>query len=144
MARLILLRDISRAYAGETLTKEKYSGFEAALAEEKLRGSEHYDRAKAYYTDLFDGCEPDCLPISDVQEDTTGSGELLIPVDRVDLKAVKQFCTQKSVSENAFFTAAFGVTVAKFCGRSDAIFTTINNGRNDPRFMESVSMFVRT
>ena len=38
----------------------------------------------------------------------------------------------------------FGWLLGKYCGREDAVFTAVNNGRNDPRFKNSVSMFVHT
>ncbi|MBR1524314.1 MAG: amino acid adenylation domain-containing protein [Lachnospiraceae bacterium] len=142
-AKAILMRDISRAYAGEKLAAETYSGFEAAQLEERLRASGHYAKAKEYYTNMFSGCETDCLPMGDAQGDDEGSGTI-ITEGKVDASEVAAFCTQNNLSENAFYTAVFGYVAAKYCGRDDTVFTTVNNGRNDPRFAESVSMFVRT
>ena len=144
-ARVILVNDISRAYDGQKLTPEKYSGFEAVLLEERVRASEHYDKAKDYYTKLFDGCDPDCLPIP-VSEDPseTGSGTVVVESSSVDARDIEAFCAKNDVSANAFYTAAFGYTIAQYAGRNDAVFTTVNNGRNDPRFAQSVSMFVKT
>ena len=145
MAKGILLRDISRAYAGETLTAEKFSGYEAALAEEQLRASAHYGKAKDYYTKLLDGCEPDCLPLADAIDPSAAGSETVISENEDDsAEAIAAFCAKNGVSANAFYTAAFGCTVAKYCGRDNAVFTTVNNGRNDPRFAGSVSMFVKT
>ena len=141
--RAILLRDVSRAYSGEKLKAETYSGYEAALLEEKLRAGEHYEKAKKYYTDLFSGCEPDCLPIPDAQGEAAGAGSVTIHAATAAEK-ISAFCTQHQLSENAFYTAAFGYAVARYCDREDVIIATVNNGRNDPRFLESVSMFVRT
>ena len=145
-SKKILLKDISAAYNGEALTEEKYSGYEAALAEERLRGSAHYDASKQYYTELLDGVESDCVPISDILSDTQpkDSGTLRMSGKERLLSAIKDYCAAHHVSENAFCTAAFGWLLGKYCGREDAVFTTINNGRNDPRFRNSVSMFVRT
>lgn len=144
-ARVILMKDISRAYAGETLTPEKYSGYEAVLLEERIRSSEHYEKAKAYYAQLFAGCEPDCLPLADSQDPAlTGSGTVVADGAYVDAEEIATFCEKNELSANAFYTAAFGYTIARYAGREDAVFTTVNSGRNDPRFAESVSMFVRT
>ena len=146
-SKKILLRDITAAYNGETPAGEKYSGYEAALAEEKLRAGAHYDASKEYYTKLFDGIESDCLPISDILSDDQekGSGVLETRGGKNIVSAVKDYCDKNGVSENAFYTAVFGWLLGKYCGRDeDSVFTTINNGRNDPRFRDSVSMFVRT
>ncbi len=142
-ARVILMRDISRAYAGEQLAPEAYSGYEAAQLEECMRASEHYTKAKEYYTGMFGGCEPDSLPMGDAQEDDDGSG-IIFTKGTTDASAVAAFCAENGMSENAFYTAVFGYVAAKYCGRDDIVFTTVNNGRNDPRFADSVSMFVKT
>ena len=142
-ARGILMQDISRAYAGEELTPEKYSGYEAALLEERLRTGVHYDRARNYYTELLSGCEPDCMPIPDTQ-DSSVSGSDTVILEDIDTAAAADFCSRNGISANAFYTAAFGYLLARTCAREDAVFTTVNNGRNDPRFLNSISMFVRT
>ncbi len=146
-SKKILLRDITAAYNGETLTPEKYSGYEAALLEEKLRAGAHYDASKKYYTELLDGIESDCLPISDIltDEQPKDCGILNMSGKENISAVIKAYCEKNSVSENAFCTAVFGWLLGKYCGREDnAVFTTVNNGRNDPRFRDSVSMFVRT
>ena len=57
------------AAIARTLEPERFSGWEAALLEERVRNSLQYQKAKNYYTGLFSGCEPDCLPLPDMQED---------------------------------------------------------------------------
>jgi len=142
MSLRIFLRDIERVYNGEELEPEKFSGWEAALLEERLRNSSQYQKAKDYYTELFKDCEPDCLPLPDMQEDSEGSVSMIIP-GHADAESIRKFCGDNGISENDFYTAAFGYVIAGFSGREDAIFTTINSGRSDSRFMDSVSMFER-
>ena len=144
-SRQIFIRDIERAYDGQTLTPEKFSGYEVALLEERLRSGEQYQKSKDYYTKIFEGCESDCLPLSDIEagsEDKSFGAKII--AGKVDLKTIKDFCVTAGVTENAFYTAAFGYVIARYGGRDDAIFTTINNGRSDTRFADSISMFVRT
>ncbi len=146
-SKKILLRDITDAYQGKALTPETYSGYEAALAEQKLRAGAHYDASRKYYTELLDGVESDCLPIDDILSDTRkrDSGILEQTGKETIPSLIKDYCARNGVSENAFCTAVFGWLLAKYCSREeDAVFTTVNNGRNDPRFRNSVSMFVRT
>ncbi len=148
VSKNILLDDISRAYSGEVPSPETFSGYEAALEDEKLRGSEHYTAAKEYYTTLFDGAESDCLPAGDVLDAKAAASEesrsLFIRGRDGVHKKVREYCKTHGCSENAFYTAVFGWLIGKYSDRSDAVFTTINNGRGDPRTARSVSMFVRT
>lgn len=143
MSLQIFLRDIERAYNGETLEPEKFSGWEAAVLEERQRKSSQYQKAKDYYTGLFKDCEPDCLPLPDMQEEAEGSLTMILP-GHADTESIRKFCGDNGISENDFYAAAFGYVIAGFSGREDSIFTTINSGRSDSRFMDSVSMFVRT
>lgn len=139
----ILMRDIETAYGGQIPASEKFTGWDAALLEEELRTSPSYQKAKAYYTEIFSGCEPDCLPLANVDESDKSCDELSLE-GKADLKTLQDFCAAHGVSENAICTAAFGFLLARYSARADSIFTTINNGRADTRFAESVSMFVRT
>ena len=107
-----------------------FRGWEAVLLEERVRNSSQYQKAKDYYTKLFNECEPDCLPLSDTQEDSEGIVSMILP-GHADTEAIKRFCGDNGVSENDFYTAAFGYVIAGFSGRGDSIFTTINNGRSD-------------
>lgn len=45
---------------------------------------------------------------------------------------------------NAFWNAAFGLALSRFLYRDDCVYTTVYNGRNDPRLQNSVGMFVHT
>ncbi len=146
-SKKILLRDITSAYDGEELAPEKYSGYEAALTEKKLRSGAHYKASRKFYTDLLDGVDSDCLPIGDVlSDDQHRDSGVLNRAGKDNIAAViRSYCAEHNVSENAFCTAVFGWLLGKYCGREeDAVFTTINSGRNDPRFRDSISMFVRT
>ncbi len=139
----IFMRDLNRAYAGETLTKERFTGFEAALVEDKLRHSSHYDHAKEYYEGLLEGIDTDCLPIYDRDLGKTKTGQLTIvaPFDWDRLSAVVK---DGSVTLNGLWNAAFGLALARFLYREDCVYTTVYNGRNDTRLSDSVGMFVHT
>ena len=141
----ILLRDIERSYAGQAPEAEQFTGWEAALIEEKQRASDVYEKAKAYYTERFEGMDEDWLPVPDnTDKSAGGSGRILLDGSETEISAVMDFCRKNGIGENAFFCAAFGLTAAAYAGGEESVFVTINNGRSDARFADSVSMFVRT
>ncbi|MBR1635504.1 MAG: amino acid adenylation domain-containing protein [Lachnospiraceae bacterium] len=139
----ILLEDINEAYEGNDVAGETYTGFDAAVDEEKARSSARYEAAKAWYDSIYKGCDAVTLPLyekTDSKETIAidnRSGSL--PADRV-----RDFCAKYNVTPNAFFTAAFGFALKAYTGSECAIFATIYNGRIDPRLERSVSMFVKT
>lgn len=48
------------------------------------------------------------------------------------------------VDRSAFFTAAFSLALQAYTGSESAVFTTVYDGRKDPRTSRSVSMFIKT
>ncbi len=141
---LILLEDITSAYRGEKLEKEVFSGYEASLSEKKLRESDFYSKAKAYYDGIFDGCDGDCLPQGNVKENIPSSDVVNYYTTKLSVSEVKDYCNKNKVTANSFFTGAFGITLSKFANKEQAVFTTIYNGRNDTRLSRTMSMFVKT
>ncbi len=139
----IFFRDVDRAYAGETLEKESFTGYEAALAEQELRKSAAYDGAKEYFTQLLADRDTDCLPVKDRSE--PGAALRLFNMDAsLSRQQVEEFLRIEKFSENALWNAAFGLTLSRFIARNDCVYTTVYNGRSDSRLTDSVGMFVHT
>ena len=139
----VFFRDVERAYAGESLKKENFTGFEAALAERELRASAEYDEARGYFGALLAGRDSDCLPVRDRDESTAGPGLLSFDV-AVDRRRVEQILREEKLTANALWNAAFGLTLSRFLARRDCVYATVYNGRNDSRLTNSVGMFVHT
>ena len=142
-SQAILLKDIEKAYFGETPVPEKYTGFEAALDEEKARASERFTAAKRYYDSVFTGCETECLPPCAPESERLEAGSVR-RVCEVAPKAIFDFCEDNRFTPNAFFNAAFGFALSRFAQPDDVVFTTVYNGRSDPRLASSVTMLVKT
>ncbi len=142
-SEVILLKDITRAYMGEEIKKESYTGFEAALSEEKLRKSESYDKAKEYYSKLLSGCDSQCMPqkAPESKENTAG---VVSMESKYKASLVKDFCDKNGLTENAFFNGVFSVVLSRFLYRDEVVYTTIYNGRSDSRLSDSVTMLVKT
>lgn len=142
---LIFFDDISKAYKGQELETERYSGFEASITEEKQRNSEYFEKAKKYYTDIFDGCDADCLPGGDLKEKPQPlSDSVRLYGEYCTAEDVKYYCAANKLSLNGFFTAVFGLVLSKYCRKENAVFTTIYNGRSDSRLDRSMAMLVKT
>jgi len=139
----IFTADVERAFRGETLEKERFTGFEAALAEEELRESPAYEAAHAYWAKLLDGLDVDCLPVRDKNGAVADVGLLSYEV-RANRDLVQRFLSDHKTTINAVWNAAFGLVLRKFLARSNCVYTTVYNGRSDSRLSESVGMFVHT
>lgn len=139
----IFLRDMNEAYNGKSLEKEKFSGYEVALVEQKALQGQEYTLAKQYYDGIFMGCDTDFLPAKDHRKETPGVG-LYQRADQADMKALSRFCTDQKITLNTLFTAAFGFVTGRYLYKDEAVFTTIYNGRNDSRLSSTINMLVKT
>ena len=139
----ILLADISRAYEGEEVPCEVFSGYEAAQVEEKRLASEEYDKARAYYNNLLDGVDPDCAPERTLYGETETTEVFSYTAD-IPASAYKAFCKDKGISMNALFTGAFAYVIGSYIYKNEALITTVYNGRSDSRLERTVSMLVKT
>lgn len=139
----IFLRDMNEAYNGKSPVKEKFSGYEVALVEQKALQGQEYTLAKQYYDSIFTGCDTDFLPNKDHREETPGLG-VYQRADETDMEALRQFCTEQKVTLNTLFTAAFGFVTGRYVYKDEAVFTTIYNGRNDSRLSSTINMLVKT
>ncbi|MBQ8970867.1 MAG: AMP-binding protein, partial [Lachnospiraceae bacterium] len=142
-SRRILQRDIERAYAGGTLKKESFTGFEAALLEEEERKSKKYIKAREWYDSVFSGSE-ERLPPPAAEENTGEEAGTLPFTTKLSMGEVQKLCEQISITPNVFFNGVFAYTLACFSDSEEAVFTTIYNGRRDSRYRDTVAMLVKT
>ncbi|MBO5547187.1 MAG: amino acid adenylation domain-containing protein, partial [Candidatus Methanomethylophilaceae archaeon] len=136
------LDSVSRAYAGEELEKEKFSGFEVVMSENEARTPEALDKAKTYYDNLLGGCETDILPRTDLYSKDKGLGSVV--TDGASTEDIQKYCSEKGVTVNGMMCSVFGFVLSKFCGTEDPVFATVYNGRDDSRTAETVAMMVKT
>ncbi len=69
----VLLKDIEKAYIGETPEKETYTSFDLASDEENARKGDAYKKAKAYYDSVFENVSVNSLPSQDVTDLPAGT-----------------------------------------------------------------------
>ena len=135
----VFFRDLERAYAGEELEKETFTGFEAALLEQDLREGDSYGKAKEYFTSLLVGRDTDSLPVKDRGESAKEPGFLTLDVP-MNRSQIEKFLKGEKLTANALWNAAFGLTLSRFIARNECVYTTVYNGRSDSRLADSVGM----
>ena len=141
----ILLHDIGLAYAGTSIEKESFTGFDVAAAESQQRTHAELEQCKAHYDRFFSEIDSDFLPASDRHPHAplgSGSFETASATGRVS--EVETFCRQHSVSVNSLMLSVFGLVLAKFNAEDYSVFSTIYNGRNDSRTSRTFAMMVKT
>ncbi|MCH5187399.1 MAG: amino acid adenylation domain-containing protein, partial [Oscillospiraceae bacterium] len=139
----IFFEDLNSAYCGKELISETYTGFDAAVTEEKEIKHGNYEKAALYYDSVFSGVETESLPIFDKKGSKPAKG-LLNRKLAISYKAVSDAYENLGVTPSTLFTGVFGVLAARYSGANDALFATIYNGRNDSRLENTVCMLVKT
>ncbi|MBR4344503.1 MAG: amino acid adenylation domain-containing protein, partial [Lachnospiraceae bacterium] len=139
----IFYEDLEKVYNGENVPVEDYTGYEAALDEERALGTDRFKKAKEWYDSVFLGCGGETMPVKDGKPTEKKMAESRF-AGRTSADRVRSFCRKNGITPNAFFTAAFGMALKAYTASEQAVFSTIYNGRNDPRISRSISMFVKT
>lgn len=143
----VLMEDIEKAYRGETLEKERYSSMQLCLDEKKRRGSDELAKAKAVYGGILDGVSLDSLPDPEKTYDKDGTGRAAVVkhmLTGLSPEDVTAFCEANKVTENALFTSAFAMLLARLGGCDEALFSAVYNGRTRMETMHITGMLVKT
>ena len=138
----VIIEDISSAYSGKEPAAEEYTGFEAALDEEKERRGEAFAKAKRYFDSIFGSADSYMWPQRDVFETVRAFGMTSLRT-RLELHSIQQFCDRQGITESTFFTCAFAIVLAKYRSKNEAVFLTSFNGRTDPRLSRAAAMFAK-
>ena len=140
----IFLSDLSKAYEGEQLAKEEFTGFEVALKEKEDLASDKLQKAKDYYHEVLKDIDGEYLLKKDLKVNKESK---LASIDynlKLDSKKVDEFVKDNKLTNNALFNFAFGYTLSKFIYRKDALYVTIYNGRKSSKLINTTSMLVKT
>ena len=139
----VLFADLNKAYRGESIEREIFSGFEIAQEEEFLRQTDAYSDAKEWNLRMFGDIEITSLPLSDKsgQEITFGRQELDLGLEESELKHV---CSLLNVTPNIFTISVFGYLLGYYNYSNESLFATIYHGRHDLKTNHTIAMMVKT
>ena len=141
-SQAILEKDLIRAYSGESLDRETYTGYEAALDEQKRLISKEFIDAQQYSENLMKTSGPVAtIPFNS----DTNDGKILnaIRFCNLDTDKVKAYCSQNALTLNSFFNAALSIVLSKYTSLKKGSYATLYNGRNDVKLMNSVALLVK-
>jgi len=139
----VLFSDLNKAYRGESIEREIFSGFEIAQEEEFLRQTDAYSDAKEWNLRMFGDMGITSLPLSDKSEQdiTFGRQELDLGLEESELKHV---CSLLNVTPNIFTISAFGYLLGYYNYSNESLFATIYHGRHNLKSNHTIAMMVKT
>jgi surfactin family lipopeptide synthetase A len=139
----VLLADLNKAYRGESIERETFSGFEIAQEEEILRQTNAYSDAKKWNLQMFGDLEITSLPLSDKSEQTISFGRQQLDLG-LEESELKQICSLLNVTPNIFTISVFGYLLGYYNYSHESLFATIYHGRHDLKTNHTISMMVKT
>lgn len=139
----ILAADIRRAYDGQPLEPDRWTGLDVARDEARRESTPEYAAARDFYAGLLQGRNGDCLPVPDVFEDTPRQGWLDHQFS-LDAAAFKALRSELQVSTTGYFTAVMGFLVGKYNYKEESIIATVYDGRRLEQNKNVISMLVKT
>ncbi|MCR4872263.1 MAG: amino acid adenylation domain-containing protein [Bacteroidales bacterium] len=139
----IIIYDVEKAYNGGTLAPEEMSMQEFALAEAEMRKTPAFEEGKQWYAQTFDCGDTFTQLMPDLEISEHADADKL-RILGTDMDRVDAFCKTNGIKKSTFFTSAFSFLLAKFNNEHESLFTTVFNGRTEPKFQHSVGMTVKT
>ena len=140
----VILSDLSKAYKGEELTKEEFTGFEVALKEKEDLVSDKLDKAKEFYKGVLKDIDGEYVLRKDLKTSKVSKLKSIDYSLNINRDELNKFIKDNKLTFNAFFNFAFAFTLSKFIYRNDSLYTTIYSGRNSSKLANTVSMLVKT
>lgn len=140
----IILGDIDKAYLGEELTPETYSGYEVALKEKDDLASDKLEKAKAFYQEVLKDVDGEFTLKKDLKVKEESKLKSIDFELELNDKSVQEYVNKNKLTNNALFNFAFAFTLSKFIYKDDCLYETIYNGRKSSKVMNTVSMLVKT
>ncbi len=138
----VFMRDLNRAYAGETLKSEDVTAGDYAGLEQKARNTEAFAAAKAWYDGLLSDVEISSAPIHDKEEGKEANTWLTIPLD-IDAKQLSSYTHTLGIKTSTFFSGVYGYLLSRFSGTKETLYASIHSGRTG-EIAETIGMFVQT
>lgn len=139
----IVIRDVEAAYNGETLASEEITMQELALAEAEMRKTPAFEEGKQWYAQNFDCGDAftQLLPDLEISEPSDAHK---VRVLGTEMDRVNAFCKANGINKSTLFTSAYAYLLAKYNNEQESLFTTVYNGRTNPKFQHSIGMSVKT
>ena len=139
----VFMADIDKAYKGEPLEPELYTGNDVSSEDAERLLTPELDEAKEYYTSVFGGLELDSIPLNDKNEGESVAKKFRYDFDSFNAEDIKKFAQTHCIKTSTFFDGVFGFLLAKFSGAEESLFSTVFNGRNK-KLIHTCGMFVKT
>ncbi|MDO5826468.1 MAG: AMP-binding protein, partial [Methanosphaera sp.] len=141
----ILFNNISALYDSNEsrLVNETADAYEYIYGENKYNSSESAKDSENFFDEMmfdFDECTILTTNLNE-KEDTAKVANLKVNVDK---KTVDKLCDDKKISPNILFMSSTVLSLTKYVSDKNVLISTIFNGRDNPKYHNTIGMMVKT
>ncbi|AIG26684.1 non-ribosomal peptide synthase/polyketide synthase [Brevibacillus laterosporus] len=143
----IILRELSKLYAGEQLPSQRIQYKDFAAWQQELYQTDRMQKQEAYWLKTFEGEIPTLQMPTDYARPSIQNFEgdiLSFDIDADLTKSLHQITSQTGTTMYMVLLAAFQVLLAKYSGQEEIIVGSPVAGRQHADVEETVGMFVGT
>ncbi|ACX76020.1 AMP-dependent synthetase and ligase [Fibrobacter succinogenes subsp. succinogenes S85] len=134
------LKDLSRVYHGDEPSKDYF--YPLLQKDYELRNSMTFEEDREFFISRYRKENYDAIPRVDFDLKENVDGQIAKPFP-FSKNEVKEFCEKIKIGENAFYCAAFALSVCQYNNSKLVRFGWVWNGRNDVESMNSVGVLIR-
>ena len=134
------LIDLACVYHGEEPSKDYF--YPLLQKEFEHRNSKAFEEDREYFISRYRKENYDVVPRVDFDLKENVDAQVTKPFP-FSKNEVKEFCKKTKIGENAFYCAAFALSVCQYNESRLVRFGWVWNGRNDVESMNSVGVFIR-
>ncbi|MBQ0002114.1 MAG: amino acid adenylation domain-containing protein [Treponema sp.] len=141
----VFLNDVSDLYSGKIPQSENISNFEITEKEISARKSNQFEEDKNYFSSVLSGAdECSSLPLADIYGKTEQHFSSCYKTLDFNKDALTLLEEKLHTTEAKIFTAAYSLTLSKFTGSDQILFSTAFHGRSDKTTERTFTMLVKT
>lgn len=138
-----MLNGIQALYEGHADVPEDYSFVEYASHEPDFFSLPDYKAVSEENRKRFDGRSM-TMPEGDVTVNDVDKYEYERIALTVRREAIERFCSENNVHPNLLFMGAYARLLAVYAHENDAVFFTVNHGRQNPNLRNTFGAFVKS
>ena len=141
----VLFNDISAFYDGDDdrISNVGADTYEYISKENNYKLTENNAKSEKFFDDMLCDFDENTVLTTNLTGDEE-SGNLAVVNSSIEKDMVEEFCNHQKISPNILFMSSTALTLSKYISNKDILISTLFNGRNNPKYQNTIGMLVKT
>ncbi|MDO5826528.1 MAG: AMP-binding protein, partial [Methanosphaera sp.] len=141
----VLFNDITAIYDGDEdrISNAGADTYEYISKENNYKLSENNAISEKFFDDMLCDFDENTVLTTNLTGDEENAN-LAVVRSRIEKNMVDEFCSHQKISPNILFMSSTVLTLSKYVSNKDILISTLFNGRNNPKYQNTIGMLVKT